>query len=146
MSFITVLLLFLALNLKEESAAVSPKKGKKSKGQKTAKDHKGSPLVSHHIIAAVAASTSRFDSSNQSQELSKCMRISSSPLKIKQENWAQKERLQRSCSLDALNVIESPVVGAQTGHDGNGGGGGGDDDGGDTPEVRIRRCSTEASS
>jgi hypothetical protein len=58
------------------------------------------------------------------------VKITSSPLRLKRTEWVDKQRMQRSVSLDDLDNIdaaEEELVQP------------------DTPKIEIRRCSTEAS-
>lgn len=84
-------------------------------------------MVPHRISAAAMAS-SKLDS-NDAQELNRGVKVNTSPLTRRRVDWSS--RMQRSCSVDALNQIDDDTplkpVGEQT------------------PELQMRRCSTEAS-
>lgn len=120
--------LFL-INLQHQDLLKKKKKPSKVKERKSsAKSPKpSSPLISRPIAALAA---SKFNS-NDAHELSQVVKISSSPLRIRRREWADKQRVQRSCSLDALDMIgakeEQEVTSSHT------------------PDIKIRRCSTEAS-
>lgn len=95
--------------------------------------HKLSPApVISRPIAALAASKFDTDSHELSQQ---AVRISSSPLRIRRSEWAWKERMQRSCSVDALNEIDTEEEEEEEEVTSPG-----------TPDIKIRRCSTEVSS
>ena len=53
----------------------------------------------------VASKTTKLDS-NERHDLSKEIKVNTSSLEAKQKNWATQGRLQRSCSLDALDQLD----------------------------------------
>lgn len=112
----------------EHHSPVSPKKGKKSKHPKPPKDHRNSPLLSRQIIAAAAAAK-KLDSTEAPEFQSPVNVEPSSPLRIKRRNWATKELLTRSCSVDGLDDLAGEKESKRKSHH--------------APEFNIRRCSTE---
>lgn len=102
------------------------------------------PVISRPIIVP-----GKLDS-NEIQDLSQlAVKIESSPITMKRMDWAQKQRLQRSCSVDALDEMDNydeEILSPNTPRTpGTPGTPGTPDSTPGTPEIHLRRCSTEAS-
>lgn len=106
-----------------------PKDKVKERHKLPASKASSSPVISRPIAALAA---SKLDSGN-AHDLSGGVKISSSPLRLRRLEWSRKERLQRSCSLDALDDID--IIEAE----------GEEVASPQTPGIEIRRCSSEAS-
>lgn len=119
---------FVHLNLQHQDSLKKKKKVKERRKSPSPKSPKPSLPVISRPIAALAAS--KFNT-NDAHNLSQAVKISSSPLRIRRTEWADKQKMQRSCSVDALNEIDAEEEQEVTSPG--------------TPEIKIRRCSTEAS-